>query len=412
MLTSEIGLLPYPDGKTFAFTIVDDTDMATLESVRPIYDFLFSLGLKTTKTVWVQSLESVPARAADRGDTLERAEYAAYIRLMRQRGFEIALHNVRSQSTPRPEIVAGIERFKELLGEYPRINVHHEKNRENLYFGFAQAGGPRPAPFRTLVFRALYRLLDGTRARTVWGNQGCSGEDPESPYFWGDVCRNKIPYVRSNVFFRDLNTLKSNPLIPYASRETPYVNYWFDSSNGQDVRCFNSILSGRHIARLKCERGCSILYTHFGMGFVHVNGSRLELNPETRERLHTISGDGDGWYAPAGEVLDRLLAFQRVTVFPLPGGAVFTNRNPFDLRAVTIQGVPHRTYHDLNNGSLTCDQRGIMVLPTLTGGQSVALVRGDAAADARRWYESHGHDLYLDFREAAEKVRARFHQYA
>ena len=42
----------FPDGKRFAFTIFDDTDVGTLESLRPIYDLLAQLGLRTTKTVW------------------------------------------------------------------------------------------------------------------------------------------------------------------------------------------------------------------------------------------------------------------------------------------------------------------------------------------------------------------------
>src|SRR3974377_48918 len=77
---SKVRLLPYPEGKTFAFTIIDDTDMATLEVVRPIYDHLFSLGLRTTKTVWVTRPERPAAKAADTGDTLERKDYAAYVR--------------------------------------------------------------------------------------------------------------------------------------------------------------------------------------------------------------------------------------------------------------------------------------------------------------------------------------------
>src|SRR5437899_2238785 len=43
----------WPEGKDFAFTIIDDTDNATLARIRPIYELLSELGLRTTKTVWV-----------------------------------------------------------------------------------------------------------------------------------------------------------------------------------------------------------------------------------------------------------------------------------------------------------------------------------------------------------------------
>ena len=42
----------WPEDKAFAFTIIDDTDYATIENIKPVYDFLYDAGLKTTKTVW------------------------------------------------------------------------------------------------------------------------------------------------------------------------------------------------------------------------------------------------------------------------------------------------------------------------------------------------------------------------
>ena len=46
------GSLDFPEGRKFAFTILDDTDDATVENVRPVYDLLTELGFRTTKTVW------------------------------------------------------------------------------------------------------------------------------------------------------------------------------------------------------------------------------------------------------------------------------------------------------------------------------------------------------------------------
>ena len=50
----KIEISPYPDGKNFAFTITDDPDGNKLEAIRPLYDFLDSLDIKTTIAVWVQ----------------------------------------------------------------------------------------------------------------------------------------------------------------------------------------------------------------------------------------------------------------------------------------------------------------------------------------------------------------------
>src|SRR6185436_5946929 len=43
---------PFPGGARFAFTVMDDTDVATVENIRPIYRLFESLGMRTTKTVW------------------------------------------------------------------------------------------------------------------------------------------------------------------------------------------------------------------------------------------------------------------------------------------------------------------------------------------------------------------------
>jgi hypothetical protein len=45
--------MDWPENKDFAFTIIDDTDNATLDNIKPIYDFLLSKNIKTTKTVWI-----------------------------------------------------------------------------------------------------------------------------------------------------------------------------------------------------------------------------------------------------------------------------------------------------------------------------------------------------------------------
>lgn len=405
---ARIRLLPYPDGKTFAFTIVDDTDGATLETVRPIYDYLFSLGLRTTKTVWVMKPGAPPDNAAGAGDTLERQEYADYIRLLQRRAFEIALHNVSGKSNTRPEIAAGIERFKQLMGEYPRIDAQHEKNLENIYFQFAQSGRHLPPPFRTAIFRRVHAFLRPNCMKSGPRDHGCSGENCGSEYFWGDLCKAKIKYVRSNVFFRELNTLKCNPAMPYVSAETPYVNYWFDSSNGQDADCFNSLLSNRNIDRLRSECGCSIVYTHFGKGFVRTDGVAAELNGETRQRLRAIAGHADGWYVPAGDLLDRLLAFQHVTVTTFAGGFGLINENSFPVAGVTLQTEPAGVYCGLNGGRFSADRSGRIVIPSLPARQVTILMTPEVSSRARRWYEQNGPAWLADVRKAARKLQERF----
>jgi hypothetical protein len=402
-----IRLLPYPDGKAFAFTIIDDTDESRLETVRPVYDFLFALGLRTTKTVWVRTSDPPPRRTSDKGDTLENEEYAAYMRLLRQRGFEIALHNVSSASNKRADIADGLAVFTRIVGDAPKINVHHEKNLENLYFDFAQSGRHLPPPFRTAFFQGLYELLGRARRKSPVSEHACSGENPRSDYFWGDICKANIPYVRTNVFFSDLNTLKCSPVMPFALAETPYVNYWFDSSNGQDVHYFNSILSDRNIDRLRSEQGCSILYTHFGKGFVERSDGAFELNTETKRRLQSIAGRSDGWYAPVTEILDRLRAFQHVTMLPLGSGILVTNHNDFPINSLTLHTTPGAACCDPMGRRFTADSTGKLVIPVLPPATSTAVLGSEFAAHATRWNEDTRNGLLIDLAKVTRKLGHR-----
>ena len=84
-------VIRFPDGKKFAFTIVDDTDLATLERIKPLYDVMYAAGLRTTKTVWVVEHSDDP-EYTDKGATLRDPVYRAFILDLKSKGFEIALH--------------------------------------------------------------------------------------------------------------------------------------------------------------------------------------------------------------------------------------------------------------------------------------------------------------------------------
>ena len=70
--------------------------------------------------------------------------------------------------------------------------------------------------------RKVYQIL--TRGRIQ-----CFGELPGHPLFWGDLCKEKVTYVR-NFVFDDINTLAQCSFMPYQDPMRPYVNRWFASS--------------------------------------------------------------------------------------------------------------------------------------------------------------------------------------
>src|SRR5207248_1610162 len=119
-----------------------------------------------------------------------------------KRGFEIALHNIGDGAFSREEILKGLEIFRETIGHYPRAQANHVSNPDNIYWGRARFEWPISAGYGIVA-----RLRGGGRLST-------SGEDPESPHFWGDVFKERIEYIR-NLTFGGIDTLACDPRMPY-----------------------------------------------------------------------------------------------------------------------------------------------------------------------------------------------------
>lgn len=227
--------LPFPEGKRFAFTIFDDTDGATVANVKPVYDLLLQLGIMATKSVWVFGTNATQSMW-HHSQTLTDDAYLSFIRWLSKHGFEIAFHNASASSSVREVTLSAIERFKELLGCYPKVHANHLSNRENLYWG------------RDRLDLPLLKFFMGFKRKS----SAFVGHDPHSPYFWGDICQKYITYVRSFVF-REINLMRINPTLPYRDPNRPLVRYWFSSSEGGKVSSFNQLISLKSQDRLEDE---------------------------------------------------------------------------------------------------------------------------------------------------------------
>ena len=137
---------------------------------------------------------------------------------------------------------------------------------------------------------------------TRYHNRGSfRGHVEEDPVFWGDLCRAKIKYYR-NFVFRDVNTLKACPVMPYHVPQCPYVNYWFASSDGNRIARFLHCISEAAQDRLEAEGGACIMYTHFSCGFLN----DAKLDPRFQQLMQRLSRK-NGWFVPASALLDHLL---------------------------------------------------------------------------------------------------------
>lgn len=276
---------PLPDGRRFAFSILDDTDVATLENVKPVYELLRDLGLRTTKTVWPLDCPE-GSKNYFAADTLQRPEYLAFVRELAAAGFEIASHGATMESSRRERTERGIAFLEREFGRCPRLHANHGENREDVYWG--------PERFRTPALRWIVTRL-GRQPRDHY-----VGEREGSDYFWGDLCVRHFTYVR-NFTFSELDLLAVDPEAPYRIESTPYVNYWFSTADAPDVEHFRSLVTRDAIDRLEAAGGVCIVSTHLGKGFTRDG----RVDPGFADAV-TYLASRPGWFAPVSDILDHL----------------------------------------------------------------------------------------------------------
>jgi hypothetical protein len=179
-----------------------------------------------------------------------------------------------------------LRQFERLFGHSPRTASNHYQCRENVYWGDRRLTGGN---------RLLYNLLTRFRQRGVF-----RGHVDGDQQFWGDLCREKIGYMR-NFVFGDINTLRACPWMPYFDPRRPYVRAWYASSEGANAESFLRCVSEANLDRLEEEGGACIMYTHFSSGYF-ADG---KLHPRFRSILERLASK-NGWFVPAHAVLDRL----------------------------------------------------------------------------------------------------------
>jgi hypothetical protein len=281
----------WPDNKKFAFTIIDDTDNSTLENAPLIYDYLISNKVFTTKSVWVRPGLSDEIYSYVDGETLENTNYFNWVKEIQIKGVEICLHSMSWSSSTREQIISGFSFFEENFGNSKILIQHNDiKVNESIYWGS-----------KRLVFplNLIFDCVSWFNPKGVNSNI-YQGEIEKSIYFWGDICKKKIKYIR-NFVFPEINLFNVTRKIFHRRKSTKFVNNWFISTEAPDIESFVKMLTYENIDKLENQNGLCIIYTHFGNGFVK-NGI---LDERFKNVINYLSNK-NGWYVPASEILDYL----------------------------------------------------------------------------------------------------------
>lgn len=284
--------ITWPNGKKFAFSVFDDTDLAVPGNYEKVYHLLGELGFRTTKSVWPICGDGQPARGPE-GSTCEDKEYLAHILALQRAGFEIGLHNTSHTGVRGERIRAALDAFRDMFGADPACMSNHQNSPEGIYWGPDRLSQP---------LKTIYRLKQGKLS----GNAQ-QGHIKDTPYFWGDLCRARVKYVR-NFVFDEINTLQACPMMPYHDERRPYVHAWFASTNASWGDDFIKCMTEARQDELEESGGACIIYTHFATTFQDASG----LNPRFEYLMRRLATK-NGWFVPVAQLLDHIKAARGIT---------------------------------------------------------------------------------------------------
>ena len=227
-------------------------------------------------------------QGTSRSDSCANPVYLAHALETQGRGFEIGFHGAALRTSEREATRQALDDFKRYFGHDPSAMANHFDNSEAIYWGPARLSG---------IPKLIYKAATGRqRANRFFG------QVEGHPLFWGDLCQQRIQYCR-NFVFKQINTLKMCPEMPYHDPDRPFVRQWYAGSEGADAGKFLATISEANQDLLEAEGGACVMYTHFGKGFVQ-NG---QLNPRFRELMTRLSRKG-GWFVPVSELLAHIRA--------------------------------------------------------------------------------------------------------
>ncbi|MCB0959401.1 MAG: hypothetical protein KDB04_07745, partial [Acidimicrobiales bacterium] len=244
--------IAWPGGARFAVAIVDDTDRTTLANGPLVYDLLTEHGIVATKTVWMLD---APGGGRTGGASCADPAYLRWVLELQGAGHEVGFHGARDGTADRAATLEALDAFRQAFGHDPRIGADHSGSAQALHWGPARLSGARARAY-------------GAATRVLWQDDlHFDGDDPASPRYWGDLCRDRIRYWR-NFTFRTSNVLDVVPWGAYRDPERPSAARWYAATEAPHLRPFLRAIAPDRLDRVEASGGACLLYTHFGTDFV------------------------------------------------------------------------------------------------------------------------------------------------
>jgi peptidoglycan/xylan/chitin deacetylase (PgdA/CDA1 family) len=294
---------PFPNGYSFAFTIVHDADAAYSRRLEPLFEVFDEFGLKITATVftfWADWAENGKIwrewKDRDNGNgefvaphsvpLVDDKEREFYLRL-KASGHEIGMHTPSDTSNTRADVIRAFEYFKKVFGRYPRVYVEHAVTR-NKEAQASEGSKPQSKHFITDLLNSYEPW--------VWVDDDCGVPDKHQKRFYDILAVNGSPF----------NTVAAARYgIAKAFLRT---GRWREA----DGDGFLSWYSEENIDALEQDRGLALVYMHLDSKWLDVEARKMRT--PIKERLRYLASK-NGWFVPAGVILDRVRAVHKLKLY-------------------------------------------------------------------------------------------------
>ena len=312
---------PFPDGRSFGFTLVHDADDAYSARLAPLFDAFDELGFKITATafafwadwaadgnVWREWKNAEPNGSlffAPKAVPLLDAKEQQFYMTLAARGHEVGLHTPSDTSSPRDDVVRAFEFYQKIFGRYPPVYVEHRVSVKKD----AQAN-------------------EGSSSNSIYYNTDLL--NLYGPWVWIDDPWG-VPHRHPQ--FYDILAANGSPFHRRAAQKYGIQKAFLRTGKWRqgDGDGFQSWYSQENIDSLEKNRGLALVYTHLDKKWLDPETGKMR--PEIKNRLEYLASK-NGWFVPAGKMLDRMRTMQQVKLYHDRNFLKVANMN-----AETIEGL-------------------------------------------------------------------------